>query len=479
MKRLVTLAICVLTTSVLQAKVELPSIFSDNMVLQQKENVAVWGTASGKKVTISATWSKQKTVVTPDADGKWFVRIPTPEAGGPYELTFNDGEKTVLHNVLIGEVWYCGGQSNMDMPMRGWAGQPVEHSTDYILRAKPSVPIRICDIPNRNAIRPLSLTQGSWKENTPGNVAQTSAVAYFFACKLYEILEIPVGIITDDWGGSSIEAWIPREALEKELPGEFDLSFLDKESLDKKDDHRSPCILYNGMVAPLVPFTFKGMLWYQGETNRMWPHRGRQYIRLQQLYVKKMRELFQNPNAPFYFVQIAPYAYNNPRSFLSGYFYEDQQKTLALIPHSGMVPTVDIGNCTFIHPPKKREVGNRLAYLALVHDYGLKGIHPVAPAYQSAEFKDAEAIITVKVKGPGLLPAKVPVGGFEIAGEDRVCHPATATAYKDIVTVTSDEVPNPVAVRYCFRNWGEGTLWNSDGIPLLPFRTDAWDDLEE
>ena len=119
MKRLVTLAICVLTTSVLQAKVELPSIFSDNMVLQQKENVAVWGTASGKKVTISATWSKQKTVVTPDADGKWFVRIPTPEAGGPYELTFNDGEKTVLHNVLIGEVWYCGGQSNMDMPMRG------------------------------------------------------------------------------------------------------------------------------------------------------------------------------------------------------------------------------------------------------------------------------------------------------------------------------------------------------------------------
>ncbi len=479
MKRLLFLAISVLATSAMHAKVELPSIFSDNMVLQQKRNVAIWGTATGKKVTISATWSKKKTVVTPSADGKWFTRIPTPEAGGPYELTFSDGEKTVLHNVLIGEVWFCGGQSNMEMPMRGWAGQPVEHSTDYVLRAKLSVPIRICDIPNRNSTKPLSLPEGSWKENTPENVAGTSAVAYFFACKLYEILGIPVGIITDDWGGSSIEAWIPRDALEKELPGEFGLSFLDKDDLEKKDDHRSPCILYNGMVAPIVPFTFKGMLWYQGETNRLWPARGRQYVRLQPLYVKKMRELFQNPDAPFYFVQIAPYAYNNPRSFISGYFYEDQQKTLALIPHSGMVPTVDIGSHEFIHPPKKLEVGNRLAYLALVNDYGLKGINPVAPAYRSVEFKGAEAIITVKADGPGLLPAKVPVSGFEVAGEDRVFHPAIATAYKNVVTVTCEAVPAPVAVRYCFRNWSKGTLWNSDGIPLLSFRTDGWDNLGE
>ena len=476
MKRLVILAVSLLAAASLQAKVELPSVFSDNMVLQQKENVAVWGTATGKKVTISTTWSKKKTVVTPSADGKWFVRIPTPEAGGPYEVTFNDGEKLTLHNVLIGEVWFCGGQSNMQMPMKGWNGQPIEHSTDYILRAKPSVPIRICDVPNRNSTKPLPLPEGSWKENTPETVSNASAVAYFFACKLHEILEIPIGIITDDWGGSSIEAWIPREALEKELPGEFDLSFLNKDSLDKKDDHRSPCILYNGMVAPLVPYTFKGMLWYQGETNRS---RHNQYTRLQPLYVRKMRELFQNPDAPFYFVQIAPYSYNHPRSFTSGYFYEAQQKTLALIPHSGMTPTVDLGNYTFIHPPKKLEVGNRLAYLALIKDYGLKGIQPEAPTYKSVEFKGAEAVITVKAGGPGLLPAKVPVGGFEMAGEDRVFHPATAVAYKSEITVTSEAVPNPVAVRYCFRNWCEGTLFNSDGLPLLPFRTDNWDDLKE
>ena len=475
MKRLIILAVSLLATASLQAKVELPSVFSDNMVLQQKENVAVWGTATGKKVTISTTWSKKKTVVTPSADGKWFVRIPTPEAGGPYEVTFNDGEKLTLHNVLIGEVWFCGGQSNMQMPMKGWNGQPIEHSTDYILRAKPSVPIRICDVPNRNSTKPLPLPEGSWKENTPETVSNASAVAYFFACKLHEILEIPIGIITDDWGGSSIEAWIPREAFEKELPGEFDLSFLDKDGLDKKD-HKSPCILYNGMVAPLVPFTFKGMLWYQGETNR---GRHDQYTRLQPLYVKKMRELFQNPDAPFYFVQIAPYSYDHPRSFTSGYFYEAQQKTLDLIPHSGMAPTVDLGNYTFIHPPKKVEVGNRLAYLTLIKDYGLKGIQPEAPTYKSVEFKGAEAVITVKATGPGLLPAKVPVEGFELAGEDRVFHPATAIAFKSEITVSSEAVPNPVAVRYCFRNWCEGTLFNSDGLPLLPFRTDKWDDLKE
>ena len=478
MKKIVLLTAILfpLVSASLKAKVEMPSVFSDNMVLQQNEQVAFWGKASGKKVTITASWEKKKTVVIPDADGKWFTRIQTPQAGGPFEITISDGEKMVLHNVLVGEVWFCGGQSNMEMPMRGWAGQPVEHSTDYIMRAKPSVPIRICNIPKRNSVKPLEWSEGSWQENTPETVASSSAVAYFFACKLYEILDIPIGIISDNWGGSSIETWIPREAFEKELPGEFDLSFLDKGEVDKKN-HKSPCILYNGMVAPLVPFTFKGIIWYQGEANRT---RAEQYTRLQPLYVKKMREVFNNPKAPFYFVQIAPYRYGgSAKAFTFGYFNEAQQKTLALIPHSGMVPTVDLGCELFIHPPKKMEVGNRLAYHALVENYGLKGIKPDAPSYTSVEFKDSVAVVKVNITDPGLLPAKVPVGGFEIAGEDRVFHPATAVAYKDVITVSSDEVCAPVAVRYCFRNWSVGTLFNSVGIPLPPFRTDSWNDLKE
>lgn len=461
----------------LQAKVELPSIFSDNMVLQQKQDVAVWGKASGKKLTITPGWTKKKTVVTPDQDGKWFVRIPTPEAGGPYEITFDDGQKLTLHNVLVGEVWFCGGQSNMEMPMKGFEAQPVENAAGPIMRAKASVPIRICSIPNQKAAAPLSECKGSWKENLPETVASTSAVAYFFALRMQEILEVPIGLLISDWGGSVIEAWMSREVIENQFPGEFDTSYLDGGDVKSRKNAETVCALYNAMVAPLVPFSFKGMIWYQGESNRRLPE---QYTRLQVAYVQMMRDLFQNPEAPFYFVQIAPYPYGKYGDlFTSGYFYEAQQKAQAQIPHSGIVPTVDLGAANTIHPPKKQEIGDRLAYLALVNDYGRKGINPVAPTYKSVEFKGAEAIVSFDVDRLGLSPMKTAIGGFELAGEDRVFHPATATVDKNTVTVTSEEVSAPLAVRYCFRNWGEGTLWNSDGIPLLPFRTDAWDDLGE
>lgn len=477
MKRVVLVTLALFAAASLQAKVELPSIFSDNMVLQQKENVAIWGTATGKKVTVTATWSKKKTVVTPDAEGKWFTRIATPAAGGPYEITVSDGEKCTLHNVLIGEVWFCSGQSNMEMPLKGFEGQPVEHGVDYILKASPKVPIRICNIRNKKAAVPLTVSEGSWKENTPANVAKTSAAAYFFACKMQEILDVPIGLLIADWGGSAIEAWLPRDLIENNFSGEFDTSFLDTGDIADRKVGSNCCVLFNGMVAPLIPFTFRGMLWYQGETNRGRPE---QYVRLQTAYVKMMRELFQNPDAPFYFVQIAPYPYSQyARLFTSGYFYEAQQKTLELIPHSGMAPTLDLGSFFTIHPPKKMEVGNRLAYLALVNDYGLEGIDPVAPSYKSVEFKGAEALVAFDTDKLGLSPRMTPLDGFELAGEDRVFHPATAKADKNIVTVTSEEVCAPVAVRYCFRNWSTGTLFNAYGIPALPFRTDNWNDLKE
>lgn len=473
-KRLMLLPALLLLCSALQAKVEMPSLFSDNMVLQQKAQVALWGTATGKKVTITPSWTKNKTIVSPDSDGKWFARVETPSAGGPYEICFSDGEKLVLKNVMIGEVWLCSGQSNMDMPMRGWGGQPVEHATECILNAKPEVPIRVIDF-HKKAAKPIRETKGSWQEHTPEMVYEVSATAYFFARQLYQTLNVPVGIITADWGGSTIEAWISRDILEKEFPGEFETTLLDTDNIEKRD-HKTPAIFYNGMISPLIPFTFKGILWYQGEANR---GRAKQYIKLQPRLVKMLREEFQNPDAPFYFVQIAPYAYRHPDQFTSGYFVEAQQKTLELIPHSGMVPTVDLGNLNFIHPPKKMEVGKRLAMLALVNDYGLKGINPNPPTYKSVVFEDGKARVSFKADHVGLLPAKVPVSGFELAGEDRVFHPATAVANKNEVVVECPEVPAPVAVRYCFRNWGEGTLFSANGIPVPPFRTDSWDDLKQ
>ncbi len=468
------IALFLLGVIMAEAKVTLPSFFSDNMVLQQNTEAAIWGwTDSGKKVTITTTWTGVKTVATPDESGKWFVRLQTPAAGGPYKIFITDGERITLNNVLIGEVWFCSGQSNMEMPVKGFNAQPVKGSTDFILGAKPSTPIRMCTIEKKPALSPVQESKGSWEENTPEAVTGTSAAAYFFAVKLQESLGVPVGLLITDWGGSTIETWMSREVISGKFPGEFDLGFLDGTEMPQMCMH-TPCTLFNGQVAPLIPFTFKGMLWYQGESNR---GRAEQYVRLQKEYVAMMRDLFQNPDAPFYFVQIAPYPYDNPDSWVSGYLCEAQEKSLEVIPHSGMVTTLDIGEFGTIHPSKKQEIGYRLAYLALVNDYGMKGITAKAPTFESVKFENGNAVVTFNTyDNMGLSPAVIELKGFEVAGSDKVFHPATARilGWNNQVVVNCPEVTTPVAVRYCFRNWGEGTLFNNYGIPVGPFRTDNW-----
>ncbi len=464
-----------LATFSASSKVKLPSIFSDNMVLQQKCQVAVWGwTDSGKNVTIRPSWTSRKTVAVPDKEGKWSVLIQTPQAGGPYEVVISDGEKTTLRNVLIGEVWFCSGQSNMEMPMKGFRNQPVEGAVDVIMSASPVRPIRMCTVKRKASLTPVYDCEGSWKENTPEAVASTSATAYWFALKMQEMLHVPIGLLISEWGGSTIETWMDRETLDNLFPGEFDLSFLDGKDLPKRKN-QSPCTLFNGQITPLIPFTFKGMLWYQGESNR---YRPEQYVRLQKEYVSMMRRLFNNPEAPFYYVQIAPYRQEGEEDFTSGYFCEAQQKCLEEIPRSGMVTTMDLGECGSIHPRKKKEVGYRLAYHALVNDYGFKGINPVAPSFESVKFEDGKAFVTMKTDAMGLSPWGQDITGFELAGDDKLFHPAKARM-KDVKTIviSSPDVPSPVAVRYCFRNWSEGNLYSCWGIPAGPFRSDGWDDL--
>ena len=470
------LVLALIGTLQLEAKVTLPSFFSDNMVLQRNTEAAIWGwTDTGGKVTITTTWTGVKFTATPDANGKWMTRITTPEAGGPYKIFISDGDKSErceLQNVLIGEVWFCSGQSNMEMPVGGYSGQPAAGAADVILGARAKTPIRMCTITRKASLKPLQECEGSWSENVPEAVSNTSATAYYFAKKLQEMLDIPVGILISCWGGSTIETWINRATMESKFGKEFDLAFLDGDKLIN-NQFQTPCTLFNGQVAPLVPFTFKGMIWYQGEANR---GRCEQYIRLQKEYVAMMRDIFQNPDAPFYFTQIAPYPYGNPDDWTSGYFCEAQLKSLDVIPHSGMAATVDIGEYGTIHPCKKQDVGNRLAYQALVKDYGFTGIDPDAPTFESAVFENGEAVITMKVDRRGLSPAGVNLEGFEIAGEDKVFHPASAHVknWNNVVIVSSPDVPEPVAVRYCFRNWGLGTMFNNYGIPAAPFRTDNW-----
>ena len=475
MKRL--FAVCLLAFSCMTlayAKVELPPIFADNMVLQQQTDAALWGKAEpGAKITITTTWSKAKTTVNADADGKWFARVATPVAGGPYEITINDGDKVTLKNVLIGEVWICSGQSNMEMPMKGFASQPTEGAVDLILDAKPSTLIRSCNLKKVRSLDAEYSCPARWYVNDPEGVSEASATAYFFAHRLYRTLNIPIGIINVSWGGTPIEAWMSPELLKREFADEMNLSHLETKQWPEKNPYQKPGVLYNGMLHSVIPFTAKGFIWYQGCANRI---RYEQYKRLQPAFVQMLRQEWGNKNMPFYFTQIAPYKYKDPENREAAFMMWAQAQTLEVIPNSGMATTHDAGEKDCIHPANKKAVGDRLAFLALTNDYGVKGINAKAPMPSKIEFKDGAAFVDFDCGNLGIGPIKGKFAGFELAGEDKVFYPAVAELQKNrkSVKVACPEVAVPVAVRYGMKNWSEPSIFNNFGIPASPFRSDNW-----
>lgn len=459
------------------SKVVPAPVFSDNMVLQRRSEAAIWGDAApGKKVRISVPWSGTKTETRADGNGKWFARISTPEAGGPYRIVLDDGEKTVIDNVLVGEVWICSGQSNMEMPVKGWKGQPVKGSTEAIIGARPDVPVRHCLVKRETSLTVKDRCGAVWTENTPEGVAESSAIAYFFALKLHEVLGVPVGVINVSWGGSCIEAWMSRELLEREFAGEMDMRAY---GLGRwPEDFRGfvPACLYNAMLHPLAPYTVKGFLWYQGCNNR---NRPEQYRRLQPAFVKMLREEWGDDSLPFYFTQLAPFKYggslDDPRT---GYFMWAQARTLDDIPFSGMATAVDAGEPDCIHASDKATPAHRLAYLALTKDYGLAGPDVDTPVAESFAFEDGAATVRFRCGEQGLSPISTELHGFELAGDDRVFHPAAAVIDGNdckAIHVRSAAVPKPVAVRYCMKNWFVPELFNCYGIPASPFRSDDWE----
>ena len=473
------LLLCLLlagTFTDLDAEILLPSVFSDNMVLQQNTDVAFWGKADpGDKIVISTSWSSEKTVTTAGKDGNWSVKVGTAAAGGPYTVAIAAGkDKVEIKNVLLGEVWICSGQSNMEMPMKGFTGQPVDNSAEYICSARPETPIRSCNLKRIKSLKEEFDCPATWYEHTPEGVAEASATAYFFAMRLYKTLRVPVGIINVSWGGTPIEAWMDKDVIASGFAGEFDMSSYETGKFREKNPHKVPGVLYNGMLHTVIPFTAKGFIWYQGCDNK---DRFEQYRRLQPAFAKMLREQWGNENMPFYFTQIAPFSYGNPQSRAAGYMMWAQAQTLAEIPHSGMAATHDSGDCDCIHPADKKTVGDRLGYLALVNDYGIKGIDPNPPVFKSVEFTGNKARVKFDVGNMGLSPINKDLPGFELAGEDHVFHPATARVLGDrsLIEVTSPEVEAPVAVRYGMRNCSEATLFNCSGIPASPFRTDSWE----
>lgn len=448
----------------LQAKVTLPGIFSNNMVLQRNDNVKIWGQSSNKTVSVTTSWNNKKYKATTDNTQNWSVTVATPGAGGPYSITFNDGDKLTIQNVLIGEVWVCSGQSNMDMPVKGFKNQPTLNSADILLEAD-NPQIRLIKY-ERTVSRTAQPENKStfWQISNPQTAADFSAVAYQYAQILQRKLNVPVGVIMSTWGGTRIESWMTENSL-KSFP-EIKVAEV---SDPKKIGPNDPTVLFNGMINPIVGYGIKGVIWYQGESNRVNSER---YEEMMVSMVNEWRNLW-NRDLAFYYVQIAPYQYAD-KPLAGALIREAQLKASKRIPNSGMAVTTDIGTANYIHPPDKTTVSKRLALQALANTYGLKGLPFASPVYKSMSTDKNVINITFDHAENGLSSFGKELSVFEIAGDDRVFYPAKAKITGIGVSVQSDKVKQPVAVRYAFKDWVVGDLYNTEGFPASSFRTDNW-----
>ena len=464
------------------ANITLPRIFGSNMVLQRNKPIPVWGWADpGEKITIQFNKQVKKTKAA--KDGSWKIELAHEAAGGPYQLIAKGKNSVILENVLVGEVWVCSGQSNMEWSVKNSdsAAREIRESSYPMIRHI-KVPRTIADTPAKN------ISAGEWLEASPSTTGDFTAVGYFFARKLFNELKIPIGLVNTSWGGTMVEAWTSKEAFEKtedfkNLFGNVTYKEI-KDAADKTGKPVSPnsypTLLFNGMINPLIPFAIKGVIWYQGETNA---GRAYEYRKAFPLMIEDWRNRFGQGNFPFYFVQLASFNASNGNSAKgSGWaeLREAQTSTLSL-PNTGMVVTMDIGESKDIHPRNKQDVGARLAAIALNNEYGIK-MEYSGPAYESFKVDGNKVVLSFKHAGNGLI-AKDKYGylkGFEVAGSDQKFYYAKADIRNNEVVVYSDSVASPVAVRYGWADdMPEVNLYNKDGFPASPFRTDSWKGITE
>ncbi|MEI6277319.1 MAG: sialate O-acetylesterase [Prolixibacteraceae bacterium] len=451
-----------------QGQIKVASVLGDNMVLQRNGEVKIWGTAKpGEKLTVKADWNAGQVMATSDAKGNWLAKLKTKEAGGPYNLTISSQkESVVLKNILLGEVWLCSGQSNMEMPMAGFGDSPINGSNDFLLDAD-NDHIRLYKVARAVSALPVDTCTGKWSTASAETALGFSAVGYLYARLLQQKLKVPVGVICSSWGGSAIEAWMSHETI---LP--FTEAYA-RTTQEKSAIHQRASNLYNGMISPIRNYAIKGAIWYQGESNI---GNYKEYAALQAGMVANWRKDFGVGEFPFYFVQIAPYWYNNSKAINSALQRDEQLKAISLVPNSGMACTIDIGEEKNIHPAEKFTVAKRLAYWAFSETYGMKGIQYKSPAYSSMVVKDTLAVISFDNVALGLSTYGKEVNCFEIAGADSVFYPARVVIKTKQANVWSPKVKTPVAVRYAFCNYPitGGYLYNTAGLPVPSFRTDNW-----
>lgn len=444
----------------LQAKTGLPAVFGDNMVLQQHSDVSVWGWGNpSETVKIVSGWLLNDTVsVKVSGEGVWRTKIRTVGAGGPYTLQVfvSETDKTVFRNVMLGEVWLCSGQSNM-----GWTAAENLVNKEAEIEAANHPDIRIFHVPARTATSPQVDCDTQWVGCTPATMQHTSAVGYFFARRLKEYLNVPVGIIVAAWGGTPYETWTKKELIDNH-------PLLKAYAPVNENEWRPniPGTCYNQMIHPVVPYSISGAIWYQGETNVGNPF----YAMGLQTMINGWRADF-GKEFPFYLVQIAPFTYNS--AFNEPALLREQQELVTrFVTRTGMVVVSDlVHDVKDIHPIDKQNVGLRLANLALAETYAQPVKEYLSPVFKSMSVEKGKAIITFDNVQVGLMIKGEKITGLKIAGADEKFVPADGIVKGDQLVVSSPEVKQPVYVTFCFDDATVGNLFSKAGLPVAPFRS--------
>ncbi len=481
LRRLVRTSVCfalvVFLAAAAPAAVRLPAIFGDNMVLQRGQPIPVWGWAEkGEEITVAL--GGQTLTAKAGDDGRWkvtvakldsqmtevavknppgdtrYIWIPTPLT---MTVKGSFGNMLTFRNVLVGEVWVCSGQSNMEMGVAG-----CNHAKEEIAAAN-YPDIRLFAVAKVKASQPVTDVQGAWTPCGPGNVGGFSAAAYFFGRQLYKELNVPVGLIDTSWSGTPAEFWTSCQSLEAHP------------ALRPLVQGESSC-LYNSMIAPLLPYAIRGAIWYQGEAN---VDRAYQYRTLLPAMIANWRAGWGQGDFPFGIVQLAPFRYGGQNPANCAELWEAQLMTAKSVPNTGLAVTMDVGDPTDIHPKNKQEVGRRLALWALAKVYGRKLVYS-GPVYRSMAVEGNKIRLRFDHLGGGLIAADgKPLTDFTIAGADRKFVPAVATIDGGTIVVRADKITRPVAVRYAWRDDAAPNLANKEGLPASPFRTDTWKGVTE
>ena len=474
MKRLLSIVFLLAAFTCAEAKLTVSDICTDGMVLQQKSEATVWGTCDPRsQVTVTPSWNGKAYTCKADKDGRWRVAVETPEGSyEAYTMTVSSGNESVtVSDILVGEVWFATGQSNMEMPMRGFYNSPIEHAQDFVCAPAATEKIRMFTVPVKQSYEPLTEVDAEWKGAESATIPDMSATAFFFAYKLNQMLDIPVGIVSCAYGGARIESWTPKEILET-YPDE-DLS---REAIEAQTHYVRPYLAYNAMLNPVKGYTVKGFIWYQGCSN---VGKHEQFVERMNTMVSHWRECWGDKDAklPFYMVEIAPYRYK-PATEVSyaSLLRQAQHEAAKVIPNCGIVVTNDLV-ASFeqdnIHPTKKLEVGDRLARLALNRDYGYSRVACYSPvAVKCWIMQNSNEIAVELTHTENGLNRWMEIEGLEVAGSEGIFYPVTYAYFEwepKVMKIRSEFVWDPCQVRYGWGDFNPGNLKNVEGMPVAPF----------